>query len=61
MGDPNELRPERDIAANIGQAVIDAADSIRKYCPDCQAVVSFELDGMDFIATVRDKPIGPRG
>jgi hypothetical protein len=53
------LRPEREIAAEIGQQVIDAADSLRKYAPDCQAVVSFNIDGMDFTAVVRDKAKGP--
>jgi len=55
----NEFRPESAIAQEIGQQVIDAADSIRKYVPDCQAVVSFTLDGADYIAIVRDKPKGP--
>jgi len=50
------IRPEKEIAAEIGRQIIDAADSIRKYCPDCQAIVTFELDGMDFVAIVRDKP-----
>lgn len=54
-----QLRNQSEIAAEIGQQVIDAADSIRKYCPDCQAIVNFTLDGMDFIAVIRDKPKGP--
>jgi len=53
------IRPEKEIAAEIGRQIIDAADSIRKYCPDCQAIVTFELDGMDFVAIVRDKPGKP--
>ena len=54
-----ELREEKHIALEIGQQVVDAADSIRKFLPDCQAIVQFELDGMDFIAIVRDKAKGP--
>lgn len=53
-------RLESDIAKEIGQQVIDAADSIRKYCPDCQAIVQFQIDGMDFVAIVRDKAKGPQ-
>jgi hypothetical protein len=55
----NELRQEKVIAAEIGQQIIGAADSIRKYVPDCQAIVKFKLDGMDFIAIVRDEGKSP--
>lgn len=60
MGNPNELRTQNEIATEIGQSIIEAADSIRKFVPDCQAVVSFQLDGMDFIAIVRDKNPAPQ-
>ena len=53
------LRPASEVAEEIGQQVIEAADSIRKYVPDCQAIINFTLDGADYIAIVRDKPKGP--
>ena len=52
-------RRESEIAKEIGQQIIDAADSIRKYCPDCQAIVQFQTGGMEFVAIVRDKAKGP--
>jgi len=55
-----DLRPQSEIAEEIGQRVIEAADSIRKYVPDCQAIINFTLDGADYIAIVRDKPRGPQ-
>lgn len=54
------LRRASEVAEEIGQQVIDAADSIRKYVPDCQAIINFTLDGADYIAIVRDKAKGPQ-
>lgn len=43
---------EHDVAMVIGQGVIDAADKLSMFAPDCEAKLNFGLDGVEYQVVV---------
>jgi hypothetical protein len=48
-------RPAFEIAEEIGQAIMDAADKLVTFAPGLEAKVPFELDDTAFEAVIRMK------
>lgn len=43
-----ELKPEPEFAADLGARIIEDADKLRTFCPDCSARIKFAWAGRTF-------------
>ena len=43
-----DFKPEPEFAAELGKRIIEDADKLRTFCPDCSARIKFAWAGRTF-------------